>query len=66
MASLKGQVKYLCAGVRFEKWVKADFSNELFLPDLSILVVEYFSGRNDQPMIVLSGDWLTDWFTEDN
>ena len=25
-----------------------------------------FSGRNDQPMIVLSGDWLTDWFTEDN
>ena len=20
-----------------------------------------FSGRNDQPMIVLSGDWLTDW-----
>ena len=43
MTSLKGQVKYLCAAGRFEKRVKAEFSNEsymLFLPELSILAAE--------------------------
>ena len=41
MTSLKGWVKYLCAARRFEKWVKAEFSNiryTLFLLELSILV----------------------------
>ena len=45
MTSLKGQVKYSCAAGRFEKRVKAEFSNvsyTLFLPELSILAVEYF------------------------
>ena len=32
-----------------------------FLLLLLLLMSFYFSGRNDQPMIVLSGDWLTDW-----
>ena len=43
MRSLKGQVKYSCAAGRFEKPVKAEFSNVsymLFLPELSILVAE--------------------------
>ena len=45
MTSLKGQVKYSCAAGRFEKRVKAEFSNvsyTLFLPELSILEVEHF------------------------
>ena len=45
MTSLKGQVKYLCAAGRFEKRVKAEFSNvsyTMLLRELSILVVEYF------------------------
>ena len=45
MTSLKGQVKYSCAAGRFEKQVKAELDNvrfTLFLPELSILVVEYF------------------------
>ena len=45
MTSLKGQVKYSCATGRFEKRVKAEFSivsYTLFLPELSILAVEYF------------------------
>ena len=25
----------------------------------------FLAGRETSPMIVLSGDWLTDWFTED-
>ena len=43
MTSLKGQVKYSCAVGRFEKRVKAEFSNVsymLSLPELSILVAE--------------------------
>ena len=38
-------LKYSCAAGRFEKWVKAEFSNvsyTFFLPELSILRVEYF------------------------
>ena len=45
MTSLKGQVKYSCARGRFEKQVKAEYSNvsyTLFLPELSILAAEYF------------------------
>ena len=45
MTSLKVQVKYSCVAGRFEKRVKAEFSNvryTLFLPELSILLVEYF------------------------
>ena len=47
MTSLKGQVKYLCGVGRLEKQVKVEFSNvhvsyTLFLPELGILVVEYF------------------------
>ena len=45
MTSLKGQVKYSCVAGRFEKRVKAEFSSVsymLFLPELSILAVEYF------------------------
>ena len=45
MTSPKGQVKYSCEVGRFEKPVKAEFSNVsymLFLPELSILAVEYF------------------------
>ena len=45
MMSLKGQIKYLCATGCFEKRMKAEFSNVsymLFLPELSILEVEYF------------------------
>ena len=45
MTSLKGQVKHLCAAGRFQKPVKAEFSNvsyTLFLPDLSILAPKYF------------------------
>ena len=50
MTSLKGQVKYLCAAGRFEKQVKAEFSNVsymLFLPELRILAVEYFETNVD-------------------
>ena len=50
MRSLKGQVKYSGAAERFEKRVKAEFSNvsyTMFLPELSILSVEYFKTNVD-------------------
>ena len=45
MTSLKGQVKYLCTGGRFEKRVKVaviNISYTLFLLELNTLAVEYF------------------------
>ena len=44
MTSLNGQVKYSCAVGRFEKRVKAEFSNVIYtiLRELSILALEYF------------------------
>ena len=31
----------------------------------SACIAFFLAGRETSPMIVLSGDWLTDWFTED-
>ena len=36
------------------------FFTSPILKKIQIYQIWFFSGRNDQPMIVLSGDWLTD------
>ena len=62
MTSLKGEVKYSCAAGRFEKRVKVEFINVsymLFLPELSILAVEYFKQMlmYDQKLVKIQKNW---------